>query len=232
MPRGRRHANPGSRHTTAAPVGNVLGEDGLPIRRRPDACRRLSRHRRWPSAAHARVARDARARADLGARSPPRGSLMRASLPLGSQRLVVVTGKGGVGRTVVTAALAHAAADGGRRVLAVEVGAGRLGPLLGKTLGTEPTPVAPRLSAVTVDGQTALREFILDVLRLRVLARRLLESTSFQLLAAAAPGLSEFLLLHQLTGWLDAHRLGRPLYDLVIVDAPASGHSLPVLAVS
>lgn len=155
---------------------------------------------------------------------------MGARLPLTTQRLVVVTGKGGVGRTVVTAALARAAADAGRRVLAVEVGPGRLGPLLGATLGPEPSSIAPRLSAVRVDGETALREFVLDVLRLRVLARRLLESTSFQLLAAAAPGLSEFLLLHRLTGWLDARRLGRVVYDLLLVDAPASGHSLPVLS--
>ena len=50
------------------------------------------------------------------------------------------------------------------------------------------------------------------------------------MLAAAAPGLPEFLVLHKLHGWLDARRLGRPVYDLVVVDAPASGHSLPLLA--
>src|SRR2546429_1975031 len=58
-------------------------------------------------------------------------------LPLASQRLVVVTGKGGVGKTTVTAALAHAATAGGRRVLAVEVGRGPLGSLLG---GARPRP--------------------------------------------------------------------------------------------
>src|SRR6266705_843478 len=64
-------------------------------------------------------------------------------LPLLSQRLVVVTGKGGVGKTTVTAALAHAATAGGRRVLAVEVGRGPLGSLLGGTrLGTAPMRVA------------------------------------------------------------------------------------------
>ena len=60
-------------------------------------------------------------------------------------------------------------------------------------------------------------------------ARRLLESTSFQVLAAAAPGLAEFLVLHKINGWLEARRLTRPLYDVVLVDAPASGHSLPLL---
>jgi anion-transporting ArsA/GET3 family ATPase len=53
--------------------------------------------------------------------------------------------------------------------------------------------------------------------------------TSFQVLAAAAPGLTELLVLHRLMAWLDARRLGRNVHDLVLVDAPASGHSLPLL---
>jgi anion-transporting ArsA/GET3 family ATPase len=153
-----------------------------------------------------------------------------ARLPLAAQRLVVVTGKGGVGKSAVAAALARAAAAAGRRVLAVEVGAGRLGALLGGPLDPEPRPLAPRLAAARIEPEAALADFVLSVLRLRVLARRLLESTSFQVLAAAAPGLPEFLVLHRLSTWLDARRLGRFVYDLVVVDAPATGHSLPLLA--
>ena len=68
---------------------------------------------------------------------------MPAHLPLHSQRLVVVTGKGGVGKSAVAAALARAAARAHRRVLAVEIGAGRLGALLGAgRLGLEPRTVA------------------------------------------------------------------------------------------
>src|SRR5207244_3631869 len=126
-------------------------------------------------------------------------------LPLGSQRLVVVTGKGGVGKTTVTAALAHAAAASGRRVLAVEVGRGPLGSLLGGIhLGAEPLRVRAGLAAASLEPEALLGDFVGGVLRFRVLARRLLESTSFQVLAAAAPGLGEFLVLHRLLGWVAA----------------------------
>ena len=151
--------------------------------------------------------------------------------PLTTQRLVVITGKGGVGKTTVTAAFAQAAAAARRRVLAVEVGRGRLGALLGAGAVThEPTRVAPRLSVARLEADAVLGDFILSALRLRVLARRLLESTTFQVLAAAAPGLPELLVLHRVAGWLEERRLGRATYDLVLLDAPASGHSLPLLA--
>src|SRR2546428_8059737 len=151
-------------------------------------------------------------------------------LPLLSRRRAVARGRGGVGKTTVTAALAYAAAASDRRVLAVEVGGGSLGSLLGGIpLGAEPMRVRAGLAAASLEPEALLGDFVAGVLRFRVLARRLLESTSFQVLAAAAPGLGEFLVLHRLLGWVEARRGRRPLHDVGIVDAPASGHSLPLL---
>src|SRR5207302_10375841 len=99
------------------------------------------------------------------------------------------------------------AAAGARRAAAGEGGRGRLGPLLGAPArGAEPVRIARRLAAAAIEPEEALRDFVEGVLRFRLLARRLLESTSFQVLAAAAPGLAEFLVLHRVLGWIEIGR--------------------------
>jgi anion-transporting ArsA/GET3 family ATPase len=154
--------------------------------------------------------------------------------PILDRRLLFVSGKGGVGKTVATATLALFAFRHRKRVLVVELSPyGRMRELLGgPEPGAEPAEVQPRLELVRIEPRRALADFLQKVLPIRALRERLLASHSFSILTAAAPGIEEFLTLAKIIE-LESMLLGlrrRPRYDLVIVDAPATGHSLPLLA--
>ncbi|TMA66014.1 MAG: ArsA family ATPase [Deltaproteobacteria bacterium] len=147
------------------------------------------------------------------------------------RRLHFVVGKGGVGKTTVAAALARLLTRRGRRTLAVEVDdARRLSALLGAsgTTGT-PTPVAPGLSVVAVEGRAALEEYLGLIIPVKRLLATVFSSRIYQYFVAAAPGLKELMTVGKI--WYETTRLegGRPAWDAVVVDAPATGHSLQYL---
>jgi anion-transporting ArsA/GET3 family ATPase len=146
-------------------------------------------------------------------------------------QLVLVTGKGGTGKTTVTAALGISAARRKRRVLIVELAADRgLAGLFGREhLPTTPIELGPNLDALRVDGRALLEAYFTRILRVSFLTRRLFSSITFNAVTTAAPGVTEFLILDHLLHWLDVGRLRRARYDLVIVDAPATGHALRLL---
>jgi len=148
-------------------------------------------------------------------------------------RLVIVTGKGGVGKTTVAAAVAHAAVAARRRALLVEVATpGRLASVLDvPALESTPRQILDGLSAVALEETSALEELVHGLMPLRLLSRRLLSSETFRVIAAAVPGILEAALLARVVGWLEeVDRRGRPRYDVVVLDSPASGHSVPLLA--
>jgi anion-transporting ArsA/GET3 family ATPase len=148
-------------------------------------------------------------------------------------RLAIVTGKGGVGKTTIAAAIARAAAADGRRVLLVEAARpGRLASVLGvPELTAEPRALGHGVSATALDERAALESLVYQLMPLRLLSRRLLSSETFRIVAAAIPGIPEVALLAQVVSWLeDGSGLRRPRFDLVVLDAPASGHSVPLLA--
>src|SRR6185312_14520356 len=150
------------------------------------------------------------------------------------RRLIVVTGKGGVGKTTVAAALGLLAAEQGRRVLVVEFGAqDRLCGMFGAPV---PEPgsqqrLAEGLSSLSIDPDRALLEWV-QALGGRVSGRVLGSSGTFQYFAAAAPGAREIVSMVQiwkLAGGSGGRTRRRGGHDLVILDAPATGHALGLL---
>jgi anion-transporting ArsA/GET3 family ATPase len=149
-------------------------------------------------------------------------------------RFVVVVGKGGVGKTSVSAALGLALARSGRRVLVAMCNAReRLSYLLQvPPIGPQIQSIAPRLDAVNMEPGAALREYGLMVLKLRALYSLIFENKLVSAFLRGTPGLDAWAMLgkaqHHVFEQLPD---GRPRYDTVIVDAPATGHGLDLLRV-
>ncbi len=149
-----------------------------------------------------------------------------------SPRVLFVTGKGGVGKTTVAAALGQRAAQLGQRTLIVETaGDGRLTQLFDRRpLGGAPQRLGMNLDAVRVDARELVEQYFARLLRFPILSRRLLSSNTFNALTAAAPGITEFLLLDKLLGWVEPPVGKRSRgYQLIIIDGPATGHALKLL---
>ncbi len=151
------------------------------------------------------------------------------------RRLVILSGKGGVGKSVVGAALALLAAERGKRTLLVEIDA----PLeaaryLGAPpSGPRPNEVLPNLFTVNLDPRGVMDEYVRHTVRVELLARRILESPIYARFFTTAPALKELMLLGKVMV-LEAEREGwsrRPRWDLILLDAPAAGHGLSFLKV-
>jgi anion-transporting ArsA/GET3 family ATPase len=152
-----------------------------------------------------------------------------------ARRLIVLSGKGGVGKSTVGAALALAAHGRGKRVLLVEVDApleaARL--LGGPASRGRVTEIRPRLFSVNLDPAAVMDEYVRHVVKVDLLARRILDSPVYHRFFAAAPGLRELMVLGKVM-MLEEQRARlsrRPAWDLIVLDAPATGHGLAFLKV-
>lgn len=157
-----------------------------------------------------------------------------------TRRLVIVIGKGGVGKSTVAAALGLRAARAGRRTIVAEIGGrgdiermfgGRKDPATRTGAATE-RELAPNLFTIAIEPERALEEYLADQLPIRALAGVLGGSRTFGYIAAATPGLRELLCIGKVWELAQPQRraAGDEPYDLVILDGPATGHGVAMLA--
>ena len=141
-------------------------------------------------------------------------------------RLLIVAGKGGVGKTTVTAALARMAAKAGRSALVVEVeGKSGIGNVFGRRelLTYEEVTLGERLRARTLTPDDALLEYLAEHGMKRI-SKRLTSSGALDVVSTAVPGIKDILVLGKVK---QLERAG--VADLLVLDAPAAGHAVTFL---
>jgi len=151
-------------------------------------------------------------------------------------RLLIVTGKGGCGKTTVASALALGAARRGKRVALCEMGRDEFCHRLldpgSRPVGYAGRELHPSLWVFHIDPFEALAEYLGLQTGIQSLVERGLRQPAFQQLLAAAPGWRELITLGKVYHMDRLSRArGIPLYDLIVIDAPASGHGLTFLDV-
>ena len=149
------------------------------------------------------------------------------------KRLVFVTGKGGVGKSTVALALGLSAAATGKRTIVCEVGSAEHASRVFRRaeIGFHEVELADNMWAISIDPDESMREYLLLQLKVRAMGDLLTRSRIFTYLAAATPGLKELVTIGKIweLAQLDRKVKKGRKYDLVIVDAPATGHGIGFL---
>ncbi len=157
----------------------------------------------------------------------------RMARPLLERALIYVTGKGGVGKTTVAAAIGMAAAQAGKRTIVCEVAEQDRVSRAFTREGVRPeaeSQLADNLWATTIDPQRALEQWLGRQVGGNLM-KTLTRSSAFQYFVAAAPGAKELITIAKVweTAQLERWDKRGRTYDLVVVDAPASGHGIGML---
>ncbi|MHB1262599.1 MAG: ArsA family ATPase [Thermoplasmatota archaeon] len=157
-----------------------------------------------------------------GRRIHPRPPRRRRVEGLLKKRLVIVAGKGGVGKTTCSSAIALHLAKQGRKTLLVTVDpAKRLEDSLGVPVGFTETPVQPRLSAMMLDPEAVIREHLAR----EVPETKATEHPLFRYVTNYLPGLNELMAIGKLNDLRRAEK-----YDVIVVDTAPTGHALSFLS--
>lgn len=150
------------------------------------------------------------------------------------KRLLLVSGKGGVGKSTVAAALASASAQAGLKTLVAEVNTQeRVTRLLGKPeAGPELKLIDENLWAVNVRPEEAMREYALMTLKFKTVYKAVFENRFVRYFLRFIPSLQELVLLGKILYHVqERDPSGKPRFDRVIIDAPATGHAISFFSV-
>jgi hypothetical protein len=147
--------------------------------------------------------------------------------PWDCQKIVFVSGKGGVGKSLIAAGIAKEQAARGRRVLLAEIGeTSYYADFWGLSkVGHESIATRDGFDLALWSGESCLREYVLFYLRVERLYKLFFENKVMRALVNVAPGLAEIAILGKITSGI--RNVGPALnYDLIVVDSYATGHAL------
>jgi anion-transporting ArsA/GET3 family ATPase len=146
-------------------------------------------------------------------------------------KILIVSGKGGVGKTTVAAALAMMATKAGQRVCIAEVDEkGSLPAIFGAdALGYEPREMCPGIWGMRIIPEESLAEYLRVQYHMKRISKAFTSTHFVDYITTAAPGLKDILILGKIW-YLEQDRTTNERFDTIIVDAPAAGHMLTFLS--
>jgi anion-transporting ArsA/GET3 family ATPase len=147
------------------------------------------------------------------------------------RRVVLVTGKGGVGKTAVAAAIAMEASRRGLRVLLAETQGARRAPQLfdRPDTGYDVNKLQENLYTLSIDSESAIEDYVLQQIKVRALYKLVFKNRVMGPFMRALPGLHDLIQVGKVWDLERLERRGRREWDLIVVDAPATGHGLSML---